>query len=164
MKKCIISLSIAFLALFASCDKQNPVVAENSITKTNNNSSNVKAKGVGVKLKFTAGHPSSQCSGQGACFNYTPGYWPNYAHIPCQGYGSDCSWEISIDPAITKMETAIFGITEYERDTFLMPDRSLLIPDESVYLNIPQQAVLKEAGGYRFNNLSVTDQPLFENL
>lgn len=161
MKKCIIPLSIAFLALSASCDKQNQVVAEKSTT---NNNSNVKAKGVSIKLQFKAGHPSSQCHGQGACFNYTPGYWPNYAHIPCQGFGSDCSWEISIDPSATNMETGVFAITNYEEEVFLMPDRSLLIPESNVYLNIPQQTVLKEDGGYRFNNLSVTDQPVFENL
>lgn len=162
MKKCIIPFSIILIGLFASCDKQNQVVEEISTSNTNNNS-NVRAKGAEIKLSFPAGHPSSQCNGQGACFNYTPGYWPNYVHIPCQGSGKDCNWELVIGTGYSQ-SNHVFEIPGYNRDTFLMPSRSLLIPNEDVYLNIPQQAVLRVEGGYRFNDLSLTDQPLFENL
>ncbi len=161
MKKCIISL--ALIAAFSSCEKEKQIVEENSTTQPSYKNK-VRAKDIfGGKVKFKAGHPSSQCHGQGACFNYTPGYWPNYVHIPCQGIGSDCEWELSFGIGYSE-SNAVFEISGYDKDTFLMPDRSLHISEESVYLNIPQQVVIKVEGGYQFNNLSVTDQPVFENL
>lgn len=161
MKKCIISL--ALIAAFSSCEKEKQIVKEISTTNTNPNNSNIKAKGLDIKVDFTAGHPASQCHGQGACFNYTPGYWPNYAHIPCQGSGKDCNYTITIGTGYTQSH-AIFEISGYEKDTFLMPSRSLHISEKNAYLNIPQQVVLKVEGGYQFNNLSLTDQAVFENL
>jgi len=161
MKKCIISL--ALLAAFSSCEKQNQIVKENSTTDHSSHN-NTRAKGVfEYSVTFTAGHPASQCHGQGACFNYTPGYWPNYVHIPCQGTGKDCEHTIKISIGFGQTN-AIGKIPGYDGDMFLMPNRSLWIQAESLYLNIPQQTLLKVDGGYQFNNLSLTDQPVFENL
>ncbi|OJV50468.1 MAG: hypothetical protein BGO31_13970 [Bacteroidetes bacterium 43-16] len=161
MKKCFIPFSIAFVTIFTACDKQEQII-DKTTTTTSTNDSNVRAKGIGVKLQFKAGHAASQCHGQGACFNYTPGYWPNYVHIPCQGNGTDCSWEIEVGTGYGTSST-VSEIAGYAEETFLMPSRSLFIPEASVYVNIPQQVLLKEEGGYRFNNLSYTNRPIFEN-
>lgn len=168
-KKMLLALTIACTGIagtFIACKKQEmaPPTANAAIKPYG------KTISGSVGVSFDAGHPASQCHGQGACFNGTPNYFAHWVHIPCQGPGKECHWELSIDIGlvVALLEDAPHDInmpiTDYHEPEFMMPERSIFIEETNKYMNIPKQVLQKnEDNTYQFKNVIVSGSPIYTN-
>lgn len=166
-KKLLIAATIAYTGIagtFIACQKEEKTATSNNVSKIGGSFS------LSDKITFDAGHPSNQCNGQGLCTGFMVGYKPQRIHIPCQGPGKDCHHEITIgfnlfstikENAPTNLNLPIDG---ENGAYFLMPDRSMMIPESGKYLNVPKQTLEKNGDGtYLFKNVVLTSAPLYTN-
>lgn len=162
---------MAAATAFIACKKETSTSQSSGPAKLQTIGAGAPGGSVKVKLSFNAGHPASQCHGQGACFNATPNWFAHWVHIPCQGYGADCHWEIEMNTGVIQNmpedqpTDSHLPIVDYSGSEFGMPDRSLYIEETNQYLNIPKQIAQKdEEGTYLFTNVVLSATPMFENI
>lgn len=170
-KKLLIAMTITYTSIactFIACQKEESIsksLSSQSASKTR--SAQLEAS---VGVSFDAGHPSSQCHGQGACFNGTPNYFAHWVHIPCQGPGKECHWDLSISLSKFKSlkedepKDIEMSLVNYSDSEFLIPDRSILVQETNQYLNIPTQVLQRnEDGTYLFKNVVISNTPKYIN-
>lgn len=159
-KKLIVP-GLLLMVCFLQCTKPEEAHRDAYLYSVDNGSKTGNA----FQLFVRTGHSGKNCQG---CVRGRDG---NYVHIPCQGYGNECSTTSQVIISLSGSDmiattTDTFGLTT--EDVFGWPARSIYFLDENkndAYLNIPAQDLFRDSITQQFTltGLSISSLPLYTN-